>query len=257
MLNLSIPKHSYFYGFATADGNCYRKKNQEKGKFSIEISSRDKDILYKFQDLYSEYSSISHRTRNTDFKNSSKFSKISVYNLSFRNKLKSYGFMEGYKSDDANIPNMSFSEIDFIRGLLDGDGSVGFTSNNIPFVSLTTKSEKLKEFYLAFLNKYIGISKICNRNERDNIYNIMVMRDKAVELYILLYYNGCLCLSRKNITEIGLWKNPHGYKKVQHWSDYEINYILTNSLKESMLKLNRTEKSIRTKLARLRKIKSN
>lgn len=43
-INLTIPEHSYLLGFLQADGHLQRSTGQ-KGKLTIELSRRDKDIL--------------------------------------------------------------------------------------------------------------------------------------------------------------------------------------------------------------------
>lgn len=52
-----------------------------------------------------------------------------------------------------------------------------------------TKSENLKESYLEFLKKITGESKKINRTKRDNFYNIITYRERAVKLICALEYN--------------------------------------------------------------------
>ena len=110
---------------------------------------------------------------------------------------------------NASIPIVEFNEFDFWRGVIDGDGSLGITSKNIPFISLVTKSENLKIEYLKFLEKYLNIKKSINRNKRDNVYNIMVTNENAIKLINLIYYDTSkIYLNRKFIKakQVLLWQ---------------------------------------------------
>ena len=71
MIDLTIPEHAYMYGFFLCDGHLYKQKNRkDKGKFSLEISSKDADIIYKFGDIIKNENinyTIRERTRKTNF----------------------------------------------------------------------------------------------------------------------------------------------------------------------------------------------
>ena len=98
---------------------------------------------------------------------------------------------------EACPPSVDYSEIDFQRGFIDGDGSIGITSQNIPFISLVTDSDKIKISYLDFLYRTYGLKKKSSRNKRDNAYNIMVTNEVAVQMAKDLYLNSDLYLDRK------------------------------------------------------------
>lgn len=55
-------------------------------------------------------------------------------------------------------------------------------AQGMPLVSMGTKSESLKNSYIDFLKRITGESKNINRNKRDNFYNIVSSRERAVEL---------------------------------------------------------------------------
>lgn len=189
-------KESYIYGLLITDGSIYLT-TRNRGKVVLEISKRDEDIVDK---LINEIpnSTKRERTRSTNF--SKEYSSVSFNNhrLEFRTWLFECGYPKEDKTNNASIPSVDFSETDFWRGVIDGDGSLGITSKNIPFVSLVTKSESLKNEYLDFIEKKLGIVKRINRNKRDKVYNICVTRDSATKLAKLLYEdcNG-FCLKRK------------------------------------------------------------
>jgi len=50
-INLKIPEHSYFFGFAQTDGNL-DKLSRNRGHLVIEIKEKDRNILESFQKLF-------------------------------------------------------------------------------------------------------------------------------------------------------------------------------------------------------------
>lgn len=187
---------SYIYGLLITDGSLYLS-TRNRGRVTLEVNEKDKDIVEK---LYNEIpnSKIKERTRNTNFKNEYSTKIFSNSRLEFREKLISQGFPVKDKTLVASIPSINFNKYHFWRGVIDGDGSLGITSNNIPFISLVTKSENLKNEYLNFLFTELGVIKNINRNKRDDVYNIYLSGNNAIKLIKILYIdNPGIYLDRK------------------------------------------------------------
>ncbi len=259
-INLKIPEHSYFFGFTQADGTL-RKSTRNRGKLEIEVGERDLHILKSFKNLFSSiYCSIKSRNRDTNFKKNHRSYIFSIYNWNFRKEINNLGLPCGKKSEIVSPPESDFCKKDYIRGLLDGDGSVGTTAKNVPFASLTVKSEDLKNYLLVIIEKITGERKRLNRNTRDNIYNIMVNRERAQQFINYLYYPNCLALKRKlrNAKTVLKWKRPKDLKRVfqKFWDDQQDKYILSHTLEESCNHLKRTERSVKMRLWRLRNNKA-
>ncbi len=181
-----------------------------------------------------------------------------ICDLEFRNQFKSWGFPAGKKSDIIEPPqNVEYSEIDYVRGLIDGDGSLGVTGTGIPYLSFITKSEKIKNYYIQYLASVTGKLKINNRNKRDSAYNICIYREDAQKLINILYYNNCLCIERKKKKAIEAlkWSRPKNSRLVNKimWNIKQDEYIQTHTITESMEFLKRTQKSIQSRLDRLSK----
>jgi len=205
---------SYLYGFLQADGNLY-EQSRNRGKLSIEISKRDENIIFLLKENIKVNSFITYRNRTTNF-GYGEFIKLSVYDKNFRDKIKSYGFPVGEKSDIIEPPiSTSFEENDYIRGMIDGDGSLGLTGNGFPFISIITKSEKWKEFYIDYLFRKTGKRKNINRNKRDSAFNIMMNKEDAQTIIKELYYKDCICLDRKRekAKEVLSWIRPLNMNK--------------------------------------------
>ena len=95
-------------------------------------------------------SHIRERNRTTNFKSNYTTSIFSNTRIEFRQKLISQGFPTQNKTLNADIPKVEFNKYHFWRGVIGGDGSLGLTGKGVPFVSLITKSEYLKNSYLQF-----------------------------------------------------------------------------------------------------------
>lgn len=186
---------SYIFGILITDGSLYLT-SRNRGKIQLEISEKDEDLVDKLVEIVPN-SSKRKRTRATNF--SKEYHSVSFVNhqKEYRDRLIRNGFPTYNKTINASIPSCEYDEFSFWRGVIDGDGSVGITNKNEPFISLVTKSEYLKEEYLKFLFKYFNITKKVSRNKRDNVYNIIVKNKNAVDLAKLLYDNDNIHLNRK------------------------------------------------------------
>ncbi|PJE57482.1 MAG: hypothetical protein COU82_01735 [Candidatus Portnoybacteria bacterium CG10_big_fil_rev_8_21_14_0_10_38_18] len=262
-INLKIPEHSYFFGFAQTDGSLSSpKKFPNKGKFQIEINAKDLHILKSFKKLFPlVYSSTKKRIRDTNFKNNHISYTWTVSDKSFRDEINELGVPYGKKSEIIYPPKTDFCERDYIRGLIDGDGSLGITARKVPFASFTVKSENLKNYLLDIIEKITGERKRLNKNKRDDIYNIMINREKAQKIIKYLYYPKCLCLKRKlKSAKIALnWKRPKGLVRIlnkKFWDKIQDKYILNHKINESCNYLKRTRRSIGMRLWRLRNNKA-
>ena len=205
---------SYIFGLLITDGNL-RLTTRNRGRVSLEVNERDEDIIDKLVEYVPN--SVKHeRTRTTNFSNGKEVT-TKIFNnhrKEFRDSLILHGFPTSDKTLSACPPTGKYSKYDFWRGVIDGDGSIGFITGGIPFVSLVTKSELLKEAYVLFLREELGIEKKINRNKRDNVFNITVKLESAVKLANLLYFNDSmgsiqpLYLDRKfnSAKQVILWK---------------------------------------------------
>lgn len=136
------------------------------------------------------------RTRTTNFKTST--SAIwSCYNRDFVQELVALGVPIGRKSHLISHPSHPIRSIDYWRGIIDGDGSLGKSAKGNPYISLTTASDRLAEDYTQFICENSKTKTHPLRNKRDDIYNIRVNGTNAVRIIQKLYYPGCLALERK------------------------------------------------------------
>ncbi|NJM53254.1 MAG: hypothetical protein HC846_07585 [Blastocatellia bacterium] len=203
------------------------------------------------------HSSISERRRKTNFKNDYVSVIWKVFDKRFRDFLENNGLTNGKKDKTISIPANKFAVVDYFRGLIDGDGSLGLTSNGFPFLSFITASSEMSIKYLQFLESITGKTKSSKMNKRDNVFNIAIYKEDAQKVVQKLYYPNCLCLPRKFLkaNEVWNWQRPKTMKKVENrkfWTIEEDEFILSNSIEIAMQKLDRTQNSIEMRIWRLK-----
>lgn len=251
----NLPEHAYILGFLLTDGNLYQQTGN-KGKLSIEINRKDAEILYKIKDFFECNVFITERSRETNF-GLSHTTTLTLHDLKTRENLLLAGMVYGRKSDLISTPDQSYSEIDFWRGIIDGDGSLGITKKTkIPFVSLTTASDILAEQYKSFIRRSLDIDVSSQRNKRDNVHNIMITREAAQSFASMLYYPNCLSLERKRLKarECIEWKRPEGMIRIMNrksWDMDQDTMLLSLTDEEAATALNRTICSIENRRKRL------
>lgn len=255
---MNLREFDYFIGFFQTDGNLY-ETTRNRGKIVLEISNRDEDILKKIKSVLTVKSSLLVRTRNTNFKENYCTSRLVIYDLTFREKIKEFcSITAGKKDETIFMPSCVYSPSDYFRGVIDGDGSVGFKEDGTPFISLVTNSEELYRDFTNFIFIITGQRKLIKRNQRDGVYNIFITAEHAVNIIRELYHdNPTLFLNRKyeKAMEILKWKRSAGKRRSPNrnpWTNYEDEFILNNSLKDSVRYLYRSEQSIKTRLYRIK-----
>ena len=258
-INLLIPEHAYIFGFLQADGNAYRRRNHITIK--IELSSRDGCILERIADILNVPHTISHRRRSTNFIVNHESVSLTIRDQSLCRELLELGLPVGCKSKVIAPPVVMFSEPDYYRGLIDGDGSVGVIASGNPFISLTTDSDDIASSYLKMVNTISPGTRTSRRNVRDDIYNIVVRGVAAQSIVRYLYYPECLALKRKvsHVSNMLLWapktrvyiKKPKKDIVMPRWTPEEDMYILSHTIDEAEHHLNRTYYGIRNRRLRL------
>lgn len=255
-LTLENPFYAYLFGLVQTDGHLYQN-SRNRGRVSIEVGKRDETLLIELQNRLPFHSTISVRTRKTNFSNEYCSVVWNVFVKRFRVFLIENGLPSGNKSKIIFAPVGKYSKADYFRGLIDGDGSLGLTTNGFPFLSLVTASIEIANEYLSFLKSITDKEKTTTANVRDKVFNIAVYKEDAQKVVQALYYSNCLALPRKmeKARSIACWKRPETMRKVENrkfWTVDEDNFILSNSIEEAMKRLDRNRNSIEMRLWRLK-----
>lgn len=195
-MDLEDPRYAYMFGFLQADGHLAPGTGR-KGRLSVEIGVRDIAILREFQQLTPYSSSITERVRSTNFAERHHSATWTLCALEARTRLNGLGLPYGRKSKRITPPRVEFSRRDYLRGIIDADGSIGHTGQGLPFVSLTTASAAVGAYLCRYAKVVTGAARQIGRNARDGVYNVVHTKEAAVQPAEHLYYPGCLSLARK------------------------------------------------------------
>ncbi|WP_445528293.1 hypothetical protein [Streptomyces cyslabdanicus] len=256
-MDLMVPKYAYMFGFLQADGHLYQGAGR-KGRLSVEINARDVDLLHAFRKLTPYYSRIAERTRSTNFAETHRSAVWTLCSLEARTKLNELGLPYGRKSKTISPPDGHFSERDYLRGVIDADGSLGHTKQGWPFIALTTASTAIGAYLCCYAQQVTGAGRTLKRNTRDGIYNVLYTKENAQRLAADLYYEGCLALQRKKTAadSLSMWVRPADMRVAperRRWAAWEDHVLLRlNNDTAAAEQLKRTEKSCSIRLWRLR-----
>lgn len=253
---MNIRLYSYLFGLFGTDGNIRRNKDN-KHIYDITLELIDKDILEKISDSIPNCS-LSERNRDTNFKKDYHSYILRCHNKEVIQWCELNGMPLFDKTNVIAPPTGEYSESDFWRGVIDGDGSIGVkTVEQQPFISLVTKSEKLKEGFCDYVYKLTSFRPNIHRNKRDNVYNITIHGEKAQIISNTLYNNSIIYLERKynKYLENQKWKKKNMKDVVRkRWTDEEVQDLLQLTNEDFHEKYpNRTLVAIKAKKRKLKK----
>ena len=259
IIDLTREDHAYFFGLFQTDGHLHAGTGQ-KGSAAIELAVRDVGLLQRLGGLFPEMRTrVSTRTRSTNFASSYESATWRANDLAFRRELEACGIPVGRKSKDVCPPVGLFHERGYFRGLLDGDGSVGFTGTGRPFVSLVTASSDLAAYFCATVKAVTGAVRTPKRNTRDDVFSPMVASEPAARLAGWTYPPGCLALDRKAhaAAEVAAWMRPDSMRArpalgKRVWTAKEDEIVRTTTIRDAAERLGRTEQSVNVRRWRLR-----
>ncbi|MFC8421979.1 LAGLIDADG family homing endonuclease [Streptomyces sp. NPDC057236] len=256
-MDLEDPEYAYMFGFLQADGHLHQGTGQ-KGRLSVEINARDAHILHEFQRLTPYHSSISERTRATNFAEQHHSATWTVCSLEARTIVNELGIPYGKKSLLIRPPRVDFRRRDYLRGIIDADGSLGWTAEGLPYLSLTSASTGLATYMCHYAKKVTGAERVPRRNTRDRVYVLTYFKEQAQRLAEHLYYPGSLALDHKkaNAASIQTWTRPADMRIApsrRRWTPADDRELLRlGDPAAAALTLDRTQQSCFMRLWRIR-----
>lgn len=199
----------YLLGAFCTDGNVHERY---PNRWTANLTSADKQWIIQIKNHISKDLTIHKHKNNKAFS-------IYINNNRICKWLMKNGCMPR-KSLTLQLPKIPKKyQPDFIRGVIDGDGSIGLYETNkntkrmSAIITITTGSQKfafsvvklldrfkIKSFIIKKTPKQMKGSYIENRkiSPKHNIYCVRIINYNAVSLINLIYYNkNILCLERK------------------------------------------------------------
>jgi len=125
--DLTIPERAYLFGLLQTDGSHWQG-TRNRGRVQLELAAVDAELLEQLVILCPWPSSVRYRTRDTNFSRGYRSATWCLSSWDARTELTELGLPPGPKAQTVCPPPGPLSERDYLRGLIDGDGSVGFTS---------------------------------------------------------------------------------------------------------------------------------
>ncbi len=234
---------SYLLGFLQSDGH---RATSNHNSIQIELSIKDIDILEKIKQSFGLSSNIMQRTRDTNFKENYTSCRLHFHKDYICDIIDFIPF--GSKSYNVKPPmNIMYSEFDYWRGFIDGDGSLGFRKSSSnkkygvePFISIATSSEYIARSFEKFVFKHFYSKNHSNRNKRDEQFNITIAGYYCTLVVEKLYYNGCLSMDRKMAEANAILRLAGTNSQKRHpFSREEDTALLLNSPNDSISLPNR------------------
>lgn len=149
--NLDSEEASYWFGFILADGSL----NKELNEFGVGLQFSDIDHIKKFTEFLCTNKPIKTKYITLNNGKTYKSASISIKNKRIISKLISYGLYPN-KSTTLPFPNCIPSNRidDFMRGYVDGDGSISIDCKRIGFIATPKFIDKFEELYNVKGNRY-------------------------------------------------------------------------------------------------------
>lgn len=199
----------YILGFIFADGGIVKvTHNGTSDRLSFGQNKKDIDVLRKIKQELSAEHTLSIGKKYVHF---------SVHSQIIVDDLKKLGisYRKSFRKTPGKIPNIPQKYIrDFIRGIVDGDGSISFDKKGYPTLSVCGKKEMMTFIRNHFLSKFNIYSKIGQQKKNGKPYNLFYITYRSNSAKTLLYYlydNANLYLERK-------------FQLAKHCSNIEMKY---------------------------------
>lgn len=176
-------RSAYWAGFLAADGCLSRSRS-----VSLALAPVDTGHVEK----YASFLKSDHKIRITK-----KSAFITFNSEKITEDLKKFG-LTPRKSRTYDPPESIRGNIDFWRGMIDGDGCIWFNKRGYPHIELCG-SEACMEAFRAFAANINGSETKVRKSK--SIFKVVFANKKAVALISALYYDGCeYYLDRKMIS---------------------------------------------------------
>lgn len=193
--NIDNEAKAYYLGLIITDGCVYRKWNRQ-GIIAITLQKKDKYLIDKFVSEIHSNKTITSDGRGC--------CNVNILSNRMADDLKKYGVVENkslHTIFPKNIPNNLYPHL--IRGLLDGDGSIGFYSrpkrkSHIRSIRFCQGNKQFIIDLMAYLKSELNVNPVNIITEKPNLWSIAYYRNEDVlKLSHYLYDNASIYMTRK------------------------------------------------------------
>ena len=181
--DINNPDSAYWLGVMYSDG--FISANKYTNKFGITIKDTDKDLLIKFKEFLKYSGNINYYEANTTY-GICNVGRLLIGNNKIVDDLIKHGVVEHKTFKIKKLPNTIYMD-DFIRGYIDGDGSL---RKAYPNIRICGNKEFLQEIANYFMLPY-------HLNPDKTIYNLAYNTKESEYLEKRLYKNAKYYLDRK------------------------------------------------------------
>jgi intein/homing endonuclease len=204
---------AYLLGFLATDGYC------GSSVVSIELQGQDHPLL---ESLMPVFKSSGYRPSLTQtVKKGRLYSRLRVHSVQLVQELATLGITRR-KSLTISVHMDSFGVylVDYIRGVIDGDGSITVRRNDVEVSLCSASSEFIRDInsllpMFGIAPKNIGTRV---RSRKNPLYRFSVYSIDARSLLQQLYYPECLALPRKKLV-------AQSFKPTKKWSQSDVQYL--------------------------------
>lgn len=210
---IDSPEKAYFLGILYADGNNCR------GMIRLTLTENDKEILEKLSNLiYIDYRPLGLQKQRINFANGKPHQTKNAYVFSISNQnirfaLEKYGIIEN-KTDKIVFPSFLPPNLlsHFLRGYIDGDGSICLKKNgqsSVSFVGTEQFCQSTKDLIKLILNIN---STICHAKKGSKMKQFVLHGNIVCKKFLnWLYSNQTICLQRKYNKYLEILENTPKY----------------------------------------------
>lgn len=192
---INTPQKAYFLGLLFADGAVVNDKHGRSPTVFLELSEEDQAILIKFRDELCSDASLTYNKRANREKGTYSFS---VRSKRLADDLSKFNIIPNktYVINQVIFPDQYLK--DFLRGYIDGDGSI-YYSNNSWHISITGHCKEVIQQFRDKIDELLqkeAHNKITCYHE---VYKAVWNGRDAVRLAAMLYNNCEISLTRKQL----------------------------------------------------------
>ena len=193
--NIDNEEKAYFLGLIVSDG-CIYSQNIRSSMVTITLQGCDKYILERFIKCIKSNKHITSDGRGCF--------EIQILSDIMVNDLRKYGLFENkslHTIFPKNLPKDLYCH--FIRGLIDGDGSISFYNRqnrccHVKAIRFCQGNKKFVEDFIKFLHDNIGTKMVNVYQEKENLWSCAYRANSDMILLInYLYKDATIYLTRK------------------------------------------------------------